>query len=67
MEIQYTSILTCPYCGHKMEEKMPKDACQFFYECKQCHKILKPLDGDCCVFCSYGTTLCPSIQKDVFN
>ena len=25
--------------------------------------VLKPLKGDCCVFCSYGTVKCPPIQQ----
>jgi hypothetical protein len=33
---------------------MPKDACQFFYDCKGYGERLKPLPGDCCVFCTYG-------------
>ncbi len=41
---------------------MPTDACQWFYECEQCHSVLKPLPGECCVFCSYGTQPCPPIQ-----
>lgn len=49
------SIVTCPVCNHKREETMPVDACQFFYECEKCNSIIKPLPGDCCVFCSYGT------------
>ncbi|WP_457615551.1 GDCCVxC domain-containing (seleno)protein [Lutibacter sp.] len=64
MEIQLISTITCPNCGFKQEEHMPTDACQFFYECKNCKTILKPLDGDCCVFCSYGTYPCPPIQKN---
>ncbi|MCZ6756852.1 MAG: GDCCVxC domain-containing (seleno)protein [Bacteroidetes bacterium] len=24
--------------------------------------MAKPLDGDCCVFCSYGTEPCPPVQ-----
>jgi len=28
------SVLTCPLCGHKKDEEMPTDACQFFYECE---------------------------------
>ncbi|AII54468.1 hypothetical protein N008_21320 (plasmid) [Hymenobacter sp. APR13] len=42
---------------------MPTDACQWFYECTSCHTVLKPLAGDCCVFCSYGTVPCPPIQE----
>lgn len=57
------STLTCPSCGYKAVETMPTDACQFFYECKGCRTVLKPRAGDCCVFCSYGTIPCPSIQE----
>jgi mercuric transport protein len=56
------SILTCPQCGHARAETMPTDACQWFYECEQCHAVLRPLPGDCCVFCSYGTAPCPPVQ-----
>jgi len=42
---------------------MPMDACQFFYDCKGCGAILRPLPGDCCVYCSYGDVKCPPIQK----
>ena len=41
---------------------MPTDACQFYYDCKGCGAVLRPLEGDCCVFCSYGTMPCPPIQ-----
>lgn len=57
------SIITCPACGHRKEETMPVDACQYFYECESCHSGLKPIEGDCCVFCSYGTVKCPPIQS----
>lgn len=56
------SALTCPHCSHRSEEIMPTDACQFFYDCKKCGIRLKPRDGDCCVFCSYGSVPCPPIQ-----
>ncbi|HKJ40678.1 MAG TPA: GDCCVxC domain-containing (seleno)protein [Sunxiuqinia sp.] len=58
------STITCPKCGHQKEEEMPLDSCQHFYECEQCHTILKPKAGDCCVFCSYGTVKCPPIQQN---
>ncbi|HET7022157.1 MAG TPA: GDCCVxC domain-containing (seleno)protein [Xanthobacteraceae bacterium] len=60
MEIE--SILTCPRCGHQSVEQMPIDACRFFYTCAGCGAPLKPLPGDCCVFCSYGTVPCPPVQ-----
>ncbi len=56
------SRLTCPECGHEADEEMPTDACQFFHDCKGCGAVLRPLPGDCCVFCSYGTVKCPPVQ-----
>ena len=61
-EVELYSVLTCPECGHKEREKMPTNACQFFYYCKGCDARLRPLPGDCCVYCSYGTVPCPPIQ-----
>lgn len=61
------SELTCPECGHKKTETMPTNACQWFYECEQCHVLLKPKAGDCCVFCSYGSVPCPPIQLSPQN
>lgn len=63
-QIILLSTITCPKCGHKKEETMPTDACQFFYECENCHEVLKPKAGDCCVYCSYGTYACPPIQEN---
>jgi len=57
------STLTCPHCGHQKTELMPTDSCQYYYECESCHAVLKPKAGDCCVFCSYGTVKCPSMQQ----
>ncbi|MGE4379243.1 MAG: GDCCVxC domain-containing (seleno)protein [Candidatus Izemoplasmatales bacterium] len=57
------SVLTCPHCGYKEELTMPTETCQFFYTCSNCKKTIRPKDGDCCVFCSYGTNPCPSIQE----
>ena len=63
-EVVLQSTLSCPECGHAMDETMPTDACQWFYECEACKTVLRPLPGDCCVFCSYGTRKCPPIQAD---
>ncbi len=63
MKIQLQSVISCPECGHQKEETMPTDACQFFYKCEKCGTILKPLEGDCCVYCSYGSVPCPPIQE----
>ena len=63
-KVSLISVISCPNCGYSKEEKMPEDACMYFYECEQCNHLLRPLEGDCCVFCSYGTIACPPIQKD---
>ncbi|MDA2918096.1 hypothetical protein MYX76_01140 [Desulfobacterota bacterium AH_259_B03_O07] len=44
MDLQ--SVLKCPECGFEKEEIMPVDACQFFYECTNCKKVLKPKEGE---------------------
>ncbi|PKP29903.1 MAG: hypothetical protein CVU00_14170 [Bacteroidetes bacterium HGW-Bacteroidetes-17] len=56
------SVIICPNCGDKKEETMPIHACQYFFECKNCKIILKPKQGDCCVYCSYGTVKCLPVQ-----
>ncbi|HWP16954.1 MAG TPA: GDCCVxC domain-containing (seleno)protein [Xanthobacteraceae bacterium] len=56
------SEICCP-CGFKSVERMPVNACQFFYDCKSCGVRLKPRAGDCCVFCSYGSAPCPPMQS----
>jgi hypothetical protein len=60
--MQLESTLQCPACGHRATERMPTDACQFFYDCKGCGQRLKPKPGHCCVFCSYGSVPCPPMQ-----
>lgn len=56
------SEITCPKCGHKKTEKMPEDVCVITYTCEKCKVQLHPKDGDCCVFCTYGTHKCPSME-----
>jgi len=63
MTVETTSILTCPACGHTSIETMPTNACVYLYECQGCRTLLRPKRGDCCVFCSYGSVPCPSIQE----
>lgn len=57
------SEITCPHCSHKTIETMPTDVCQIVYACKNCKKEIRAKEGDCCVFCSYGTHKCPSKQE----
>jgi hypothetical protein len=58
------STLTCPGCGAQSTERMPTDACLYFWNCPSCGLRMKPREGDCCVFCSYGTAPCPPKQRD---
>ena len=60
--IEFQSTIICPECGHSETENMATDSCQWFYDCKGCGAVLKPKSGDCCVYCSYGSIPCPSIQ-----
>jgi hypothetical protein len=57
-----SATLTCPECGVQSREEMPTDACQFFWTCPSCGTRLRPLPGDCCVFCSYADQVCPPQQ-----
>jgi len=63
-KVELQSTLTCPHCGHQKTETMPTDYCQWYYECEQCHALLTPKPGDCCVYCSYADVPCPPVQLD---
>jgi hypothetical protein len=58
------SEITCPECGYKKMEIMPTDVCLIKYTCDSCTSVSYSKDGDCCVFCSYGTHKCPSKQVE---
>lgn len=62
-EVTLISTITCPHCRHAETETMPTDACQWYYECKNCATVLRPAKGDCCVYCTYGSLPCPPIQQ----
>ncbi|HSH41350.1 MAG TPA: GDCCVxC domain-containing (seleno)protein, partial [Arenicellales bacterium] len=36
----------------------------YVYECEHCGTLLKPNQGDCCVFCSFGDVPCPPVQEE---
>ena len=59
MSMPSEASITCPKCRHVETATMPDDACVFFFECPACKTLLRPLPGDCCVFCSYGDHKCP--------
>ena len=62
--VELKSTITCPECGHRSTETMPTDACQYLYSCKRCGHQMKPKQGQCCVFCSYGDVPCPPVQEE---
>lgn len=62
MEVR--STIVCQACGHRESEIMPEDACQYFYKCKSCGVVMRPIKGECCVFCSYGDVKCPTAQRN---
>jgi len=61
--IELKSTITCPKCSKSKTEEMPTTSCQYFYECIFCGELLKPKQGDCCVYCSYADVPCPPIQE----
>jgi DNA-directed RNA polymerase subunit RPC12/RpoP len=67
MHLITESVLTCPYCGAAHLEQMEADSCRMFYKCSRCGEMIRPLPGDCCVYCSYGTVPCPPIQIERAN
>ncbi|HEV8679792.1 MAG TPA: GDCCVxC domain-containing (seleno)protein [Stellaceae bacterium] len=62
MVVILESAIACPSCGAVKVEPMPSDACLVFYECTGCGAPLRPVPGDCCVFCSFGSIACPPVQ-----
>src|SRR5687768_9972035 len=56
------SEVRCPACGHRECFSMPENACVVMLDCPACGERLRPKPGDCCVFCSYGSTRCPPTQ-----
>lgn len=63
MPITLVSVVHCPQCGYEQAETMPTDFCQIRYTCPQCGAELRPKQGDCCIFCSYGSVRCPPEQE----
>ena len=56
--------LTCPHCANQSVAAMPDNACLHFFECPACRRVMRPRQGDCCVFCSYGDRPCPPRQRE---
>ncbi len=64
MDLITMATLTCPVCSVTQKAEMPLNACQHFFICVSCATVLKPKQGDCCVFCSYADVKCPPKQLE---
>ena len=62
-EVELHSDITCPSCGFTKNEAMPTEQCMLRYTCTKCNIEMYAQEGDCCVFCSYGTVKCPSVEE----
>ena len=60
-----TGLITCYECGTISMEEVPQNACLYFYQCADCGTVMRPKQGDCCVFCSYGDCLCPPKKEEL--
>ena len=56
------SLVTCPVCKTKVQEKMSSEAPKRIYHCPKCLSWLSPKQGDHCIYDSYGSVKCPPIQ-----
>lgn len=60
--VWYDCLLTCPSCGDQRTVEMPEKGTLLEYTCPSCSEMLRPAEGACCVFCSYGSTECAIAQ-----
>ncbi|MFD2178141.1 GDCCVxC domain-containing (seleno)protein [Veronia pacifica] len=62
MKISFKTVITCPDCGFVSEELMDVTESVSCYHCRQCDSLIVTPAGECCVYCSFGDTPCPSSQ-----
>jgi hypothetical protein len=60
--IERSSLITCPACSHTVSEKVSRETVKRVFHCPQCLKWLEPKPGDHCIYDSYGSFKCPSLQ-----
>lgn len=51
--------------GIGLEGFIQTDRCLVIYRCTLCGSVNKPKYGDCCVFISYGSNVCPYMQTEM--
>ncbi|MFX1512627.1 MAG: GDCCVxC domain-containing (seleno)protein [Promethearchaeota archaeon] len=57
------SSLKCSNCGFVEIMAIPMGSCVIRHQCNKFETMLTPEVGDSCVYCSYGDTRCPTMQK----
>jgi hypothetical protein len=65
--VETKAMMTCPHCGASYEVEMPTEFCQILMLCPKCGEKITPLEGDCCIFCSYADKKCPPKQVEETN
>ena len=63
--IKLKTVIKCPICKFKKEVTMPENIRLQVYNCEECKARLKPKDNECCVFCSYSSVPCPTVQRQI--
>jgi hypothetical protein len=58
-------IIKCPHCKAEQETLMPNNSNQIAFVCSACRKTMLIAEGDCCVFCSYGSIKCLPKQANL--
>ncbi len=57
--------VTCPECGNREWVTMEPDHSPYVLVCDQCLNTTAPTNGECCMFCAYGTSQCLPRQKAI--
>jgi len=61
-DIKFESEIICPLCNNKHKERIDIEFNIVIYICKFCGHTLSLGNGECCIFCVYGSNPCISTQ-----
>lgn len=64
-KLKKQSLVKCPHCNFEEFLDMSFDNCIISHKCNSCGKIMTPREGECCIFCSYGSEKCPTKQLKI--
>jgi hypothetical protein len=57
------AIITCPACGYQQIVTMEAFAQRTLWPCPACGSTLRPRPGEHCIYCSFASLPCPSVQR----